>query len=209
MIKSKLSVVTAGLTLLFLSSTAQAATILAPQSGAWEYTFVDPTAGAWNTTTGGGWATGAAPFGNCAVVCHGSDPLGQFNYNTLWNADGADGDDLWVRRAVDFTGYDLSTIAWDLGVDNGFKLYLNGVLVGGTNAEGYTFRWEYSGAFGAAALPGINILAVALEDHGGLTAFDMQITGTAVPEPGSTFALLLTGLGALGAGYRRSRAGKI
>ena len=81
-------------------------------------------------------------------------------------------------------------------MDNGFKLYLNGNLVASDNAEGFTSRWEYSGAL-TGALPGNNIVALALEDHGGATAFDMQITGnsipTGVPDSGPTLALLSLG----------------
>ena len=48
---------------------------------------------------------------------------------------------------------------------------------------------------------GINVIAVALEDHGRVTAFDMHVTA-AIPEPG-TYALLLAGLGMLGFLARR------
>ena len=200
--RAKLSTIAIVFTLTLLPSAADALTILAPASGGWEYTFTDPTADPlWNTTTGTGvgWATGTAPFGNHCCNFDG------FDFATLWPADASDGDDLWVRRSVDFTGYSLSSIGWDLGVDNGYKLYLNGGLIASANAEGYTFKWEYTGTF-PSALPGMNVLAVALEDHGGLTAFDMQITGTAtVPDLGSTLPLLLTGLGVIGLGYNRSR----
>jgi hypothetical protein len=176
-----------------LGGTARGAVILAPGS-TWEYTFTDPTGDAtWNTTTGG-WTTGAAPFSNAGS--------GDFAFNTPWPADGTGtlNDDLWVRTTIDLTGYDLSTIAWDLGVDNGFALYANGILVGSANEEGFTFRWEYSGNFAAALNPGVNVLAVALEDHGGATAFDMQVTGdraSSVPDTGSSLTLLGIGLCAM------------
>ena len=198
--KAKLTTIAVLFALTTLPTAANAGTILAPASGGWEYTFSDPTADpTWNTTTGG-WAVGGAPFGNVFA--------GDFGYGsggTLWE----EHDELWVRRTVDFTGFDLSSIRWNLGVDNGFALYLNGVLISSANAEGYTFRWEYPNGTFAGALPGTNILAVALEDHGGLTAFDMEITGTALPVPdlGGTLPLLLTALGALGIGYNRSRLG--
>jgi hypothetical protein len=196
--KTGLFTIAIALTLMTLPSVAAASTILSAGSADWEYTFVDPTADlTWNTTTGG-WATGAAPFG--------TETTGDFAYATLWPADATAtlNDDLWVRRTVDFTGYDLNTIQWNLGVDNGYKLYLNGVLVSDDNAEGYTVKWEYTGMF-PGALPGMNILALALEDHGGLTAFDMEINGQAVPDTGNTMPLLLAGLGVLGIGYSRFR----
>ncbi|NQW19435.1 MAG: hypothetical protein HQ477_01740, partial [Chloroflexi bacterium] len=146
-----------------------------PAGSVWEYTFTDPTGDAnWNTSTGG-WTTGPAPFGN-------DGPGTEFDPGTYWPADAADGDDLWVRTTIDLSGIDLSTVSWGLGVDNGFKLYANGTLVGSGNAGGWTSRWEYTGGFGTALLPGLNVIAVALEDHGGATAFDMEInpstTGT-------------------------------
>jgi len=169
-----------------LTSVQEAAaqqTILAPGS-TWEYTFTDPTTvnPTWKTKVGEvDWSSGNAPFGN---VSTGVGTVTEFNFNTFWPADGADGDDLWVRAEIDLSNFDRTTIQWHLGVDNGFKLYINGNLVDSKNAEGYTFRWEYSGAFATAhLLPGKNVLAVALEDHGGATAFDMQVTGTKGPPP--------------------------
>ncbi len=183
---------------LLTASFANAFVIL-PPGATWEYTFTDPTADtSWNTTTGG-WTLGAAPFGN-----QGS---GDFGFNTYWAADGRDGDDLWARVSLDLTLIDLSSLAWDLGVDNGYKLYMNGALVSAANAEGYTNRWEYSGGFGGTANQGINVLAVALEDHGGATAFDMQVTGNerllppkppvAAPAP-AVLWLIAGGLGLFG-----------
>ncbi len=92
-------------------------------------------------------------------------------------------------------------------MDNGFKLYIDGLLVASDNAEGFTFRWEYGGSLSALALaPDVHYVAVALEDHGGATAFDMQITGShAVPEPG-TVTLIALGMSLAVLGRRRRRS---
>jgi hypothetical protein len=119
-------------------------------------------------------------------------------------------DDLWVRTSIDLKCYDLSTILYELGVDNGFKLFVNGTQVAAANAEGYTSRWEYSGLLPAGTLvSGANVIALALEDHGFSTAFDMQITGRidpncvpGVPDGGLTLAMLGVGLFTLRASRR-------
>ena len=86
-----------------------------------------------------------------------------------------------MRTAIDLTDIDISTVLWGLGVDNGFTLYTNGTLVDSDNQGGGTFRWEYNGGFGGALEPGTNVIAVALEDHGGATGFDMQVTAALPP----------------------------
>jgi hypothetical protein len=184
------------------------------QGWLWEYTFEDPTGDTdWATTAI--WnesQTGHAPFGNNTGGFGGDDPNGYFDYETFWPVDATpnpnpDGDDLWVRTTINLSGYFLDSIAYNLGVDNGYALYVNGNLVASGNAEGYTSRWEYSGTIPSAFLTsGDNYVALALEDHGGLTAFDMEITGAPVPEPG-TLALLGGGLVVLRSRLRRRKQG--
>lgn len=193
----------------FAFATATYADTIQAPGATWEYTFSDPTADSdWNNKTGqAGWLTGAAPFSNVTT--------GDFAYNTYWAADTSRNDDLWGVRTLDFTGYDLSSVTWSLGVDNGYVLYLNGVQVGSADAGGFTLRWEYTGNFSAAPVnQGVNILAFVARDYGGLTAFDMIVEGridpnqtggtNVVPEPG-TLALFGLAAGALVLFSRRRR----
>ena len=193
------------------AGTAHATDIIAP-GASWQYTFSAPATGWQVGTDGGSWSTGNAPFSNCGTVggnnCTGYDPAHYFDANTQWNASPTYGDDLWVRKQVDLTGFNLGSLHWDLGVDNGFTLFINGTQVAAGNAEGFTSRWEYSGNVSSGLLhSGTNWVAVALEDHGGLTAFDMQLTGTTVPVPEpETYAMLLAGLGVMVMVGKRRRA---
>ena len=176
-----------GLAVVAAASLAQAnaAVILSPGAS---YSYSTDLGATWNLPS-------PAPFGNTTG--------GDFGANTSWPASG----NMWVQTTIDLTGYDLSSIQYDLGVDNGYDLFLNNNHVAGANAEGFTYRWEYSGAISSAFLhSGNNALLVKLEDHGGLTAFDMQITGNlaAVPEP-STYFAGMTALGMLCLFGRRNR----
>jgi hypothetical protein len=183
--------------------------MILPAGATWDYTFTDPTADpTWNTTTGvgGTWSSGAAPFGNCpAAGC--LDVTRDFDFNTFWPADAFDfDDDLWVRTEVSVDASLLESLHWVLGVDNGFKLYVNGMVIAADNAEGYTSRWEYSGRIPATGLDaGSQVIALALEDHGVLTAFDMQISTAPIPEPSTLFLL---GAGVAGGAIRRWRTSR-
>ena len=62
--------------------------------------------------------------------------------------------------------------------------FVNNVFVAGAYAEGYTYRWEYSGSIPKADLhAGSNQLLVKLADNGGLTAFDMQVSDNSAGLP--------------------------
>jgi hypothetical protein len=102
-------------------------------------------------------------------------------------------------------------------------MYINGVYstnVGLVNAEGNAYRWENIFDIPAAyTVTGDNLFALQLEDHGGLTGFDMMITSqvgtdnplfttlppappTGVPEP---LTISLFGAGLAGAVALRRR----
>lgn len=183
-----------------VATRAQAQIMIISPGSSWEYTRNTPTADPSWTTSSGGWSVGLAPFGN--DFGHGYDA--NFYPVTRWDAN----TDIWVRKTINLTGFNLSAINWGLGADNAYTLFLNGTQVSSGDAEGYTSRWEYSGVFNSALLnPGTNYIAVALHDRGGMTAFDMQVTGrlTPVPEPATYGFMGAAGLAGL-AFWRRRRA---
>jgi hypothetical protein len=139
------------------------------------------------------WFVGQAPFGNIAGPL-GPDYAGDFSYQTYWNEyyDPALRKTIVLSHPVDMTV--------ELGVDNGFSLWVNGNFVTSADAEGYTWRWEYVFAIPQSFfVPGGNVIAVQLEDHGGATAFDMRMT----PVPATLSLLAVGGLAVL---RRRGRA---
>lgn len=144
---------------------SQCDTIIKPHDF-YEYSLVTPPVG-WQLSYGG-WAISQAPFGNNI----GYDSY--FDYLTYWPENSF----LYLRKQIDLSDFAIETLNWYLGVDNGYKLFVNGNLVSEAYADGYTFRWEYSGTINPVYLTnGINIIAIECEDRGGLTAFDMMLTG--------------------------------
>jgi|GEM_PF-1256364 len=133
------------------------------------------------------WYIGRAPFSNVGG--------GDFGANTFWQ----DHYDPQLRTSITLgTPVDMTA---QIGVDNGYELYVNGVRVSANNAEGYTYRWEYTVQIPSSYfVVGNNVIALQLEDHGGLTAFDMRLFGDRrgllpndVPEPGSLALFLCAG----------------
>lgn len=138
-----------------------------------------------------GWYQGPGAFGtsfggarpNCCGEQTPNSPT--FNGGTAW----AVNYDPFLRTTFDVPASQPLTL-W-LAVDNGVNsIYLNGVLAtAGINAEGAAFRWEH--VFDIPAyyvLPGNNLIALQLEDHGVATGWAMVITAddTAPHPPIST-----------------------
>jgi hypothetical protein len=139
----------------------------------YEYSFEGQAVG-WQNQLGG-WTIGQAPFGS-----DNSGVPSDFLANTYWPSDGNDGIDLYLRKEFILdASFDLNSIYYDFGVDNGLTMWVNGNQVIQVYEEGYTSRWEYSGLIPSSFLNyGSNIIAIGCDDTGGATAFDMQLRGS-------------------------------
>ena len=110
------------------------------------------------------WLLGCAPFssGGCG-----------FAPGTYWDALTT----LVLRQHVWLVGGETGLVA-SIGIDNDFDLWVNGSLVGSLVHEGCATRWD-------AVIPvpdalwvvGDNVVAVRIIDRGGITNFEMTLTG--------------------------------
>ena len=141
--------------------------IIHPKSE-WEFKLVTPES-EWKTNYET-WVKGRAPFGNLILTGY------FFNYVTFWPFFQT----LYVRKKVSLNQYNLNSIQYHIGVDNGYELYVNGNFVSKNFDKGAAFKWEYEGKVPKTFLNnGENIIAIILIDTGGTNSFDMQLTGKA------------------------------
>jgi len=89
-------------------------------------------------------------------------------------------------------GVGLQNVVGSFGVDNGLYVWLDGVYISGATRPEGTFPGEHIMNFGALSA-GTHYLQILREDHGEVTGFDTEVTGSPVPVPGSII-LLSSGL---------------
>lgn len=163
------------------------------------YQYLNSTPGAnWysNAFDHSSWSVGETAFGSAIEIV----PL-----RTSWPAN----THMYIFKTFTL-GQAIDMIA-KTAVDNGYALYINDTPVNSQSAEGFTFHWEYTDSVGKALVhPGLNWLAVDLEDHGGLTAWDFALLGddkglNPVPLPSALLLLSsgLCGLAALRHGFMK------
>jgi hypothetical protein len=101
-------------------------------------------------------------------------------------------------------GDGLTGVTANFGIDNGIFVWLDGTFLSGELRPGGAFLGEHVISIGSLSA-GTHYLQILREDHGGGTGYDVLVTGTPVPEPG-TLALVSLGLAGLARARARRRA---
>ena len=115
------------------------------------------------------WLVGCTPFSNTGCG---------FAPGTLW----LDFTTLYLRQHVVLTGAETGLVA-SVAIDNDFDLFVNGALVSSLVHEGCATRWDAVVPIPDIAwIVGDNVVAVRITDRGGITNFEMTLTG---PSPGA------------------------
>ncbi len=135
-----------------------------------EFDYIIGPLSSTKSTVTGEWQKGKAPFGSDFT-----SPVPGLEANTIWPINSK----LYLRKTTDLSNFDLNTVEWKIAVDNGYKFYVNGHLIGNDFQEGYTYFWEYQGVIPRAYLnEKNNVFEYELEDTGGLSVFETQLTAT-------------------------------
>jgi hypothetical protein len=155
-----------------------------------EPTWLGPNIGTWLgnfAPTGGGWSTGLVSI------------------PAQWKVN----DETAIVYVLDGGKAGLSNVEFDLGVDNGLFVWIDGIFKLGAMAPYGSNLGEYHLDLGSLSA-GKHFVQILREDHGGSTDFDILAKGDVnparVPEPGT---MLLVGTGLLGMiGLGRKRVGR-
>ena len=119
----------------------------------------------WQTETGL-WSTGYLPF-------IGVD-IGALENSTYWPI----GTTCYIRKQIDLSNIDLSSLNWNIAVDNGYVLYINGTPISSEYEGGPAIEWEYTGIIPSNLLiSGLNNFALTLSDDGTASGFNFLVTG--------------------------------
>jgi len=161
----------AWLMVLLVASSARAQTCTLISEGTTWLAHADPPPPAWadrdieddpDLST---WQLACTPFSNTGCG---------FSPGTYWEPFTS----IWLRQHVWLTGLETGMIA-QVAIDNDFELFVNGVLVGSLVHEGCATRWDAAIAVPESAwVIGDNVVAVHITDRGGITTFEMTLTGT-------------------------------
>lgn len=138
------------------------------EGDSFEYNYNTPPPG-WQTTVGG-WNLGTLPF-----IGYNSGPVPPY---TWWPV----GTDIYLRKELDLTYYNLDLIEWFIAVDNGYTFFINGTQISSGWAAGNGWEWEYSGIINPSLLnQGSNIIAVIPSDEGVANYFNIMLKGIPFP----------------------------